>query len=58
MTVNQAAEQLLEIIENRESQGPDLGEPNYIFTPQPLRAAIFEICFSYDKDIWIAATDY
>ena len=51
MTVNQAAEQLLEIIENRESQGPDLGEPNYIFTPQPLRAAIFEICFSYDKDM-------
>ena len=21
-------------------------------------AAIFETCFSYDKDIWIAATDY
>ena len=20
--------------------------------------AIFEICFSYDKDIWIAGTDY
>ena len=20
--------------------------------------AIFEICFSYDKDIWIAATNY
>ena len=20
--------------------------------------AIFETCFSYDKDIWIAATDY
>ena len=22
------------------------------------QSAIFETCFSYDKDIWIAATDY
>ena len=21
-------------------------------------SAIYEICFSYDKDIWIASTDY
>ena len=24
----------------------------------PNSTAIFETCFSYDKDIWIAATDY
>ena len=31
----------------------------FIFGPSKVRSpAIFETCFFYDKDIWIAATDY